>query len=200
MGSVSGSIHAILPALTQRVSIDNIINGNVSTDIKEQFRRVTLRNNLSMEAVAYTMDVHRTNLPTTGAANVTLTVPVSWVDQNGGQDAVRIGRISDETGMTELLETIYTGRDPKGNMVFRGDSPNGSSVFGMLTAKATVEKQQEQPNVTLQPMQKPAIITDIGMFAWMLGILKENPIIIGIVLAVMAVVAYFGWYKRRIYL
>jgi hypothetical protein len=38
------------------------------------------------------------------------------------------------------------------------------------------------------------------MFAWMLGILKENPIIIYIVLPVIAVVAYFGWYKRRIYL
>jgi Flp pilus assembly protein TadB len=67
----------------------------------------------------------------------------------------------------------------------------------MLTAKATVEKQHEQPNVTVQPMQKPAIITDIGMFAWLLGILQQNPIVIVIVVAVIAVLAYFGWNKRR---
>jgi hypothetical protein len=83
-------------------------------------------------------------------------------------------------------------------MVFRGDSPNGTSVFGMLTAKATAEKMQEQPNVTIQPFQKPAIMTDVGMFAWMLGIVQQNPIVIVIVIAILAIVAYIGWWRRRI--
>jgi len=43
-------------------------------------------------------------------------------------------------------------------------------------------------------------MTDVGMFAWLLGILKQNPILIVIVLAVIAVAAYFGWYKKRNYL
>jgi hypothetical protein len=85
-----------------------------------------------------------------------------------------------------------------GTMTFRGDSPNGTSVFGMLTAKATAEKQQEQPNVTLQPFQKPAIVTDIGMFAWILGVMKDNPVVIGLVIVILAVIGYFGWYKRRL--
>jgi Flp pilus assembly protein TadB len=67
----------------------------------------------------------------------------------------------------------------------------------MLTAKVTAEKQQEQPNTTVQPLQKPAIMTDVGMFAWLLGIVQQNPILIVIVVAVIAVLVYFGYYKRR---
>jgi len=69
----------------------------------------------------------------------------------------------------------------------------------MLTAKITAEKQQEQPNATIQALQKPAIMTDVGMFTWLLGIIQKNPILIVIVIAVIAVLVYFGWYRRRIY-
>jgi hypothetical protein len=198
IGNVSGSLRADLPALTQRVTIDNTISGNVNADLINRFRGITALNNLSMDSIAYTMDVRRVNLSHTGTANVTLTIPPVWVNMHGGKDAVRIARISDETGTTELISTVYTGLDKKGNMVFRGDSPKGSSIFGMLTAKATAEKQQEQPNVTLQPLQKPAIATDIGMFAWLLGIVQQNPILIVIVIAVIAVLVYLGYHKRRL--
>ena len=67
----------------------------------------------------------------------------------------------------------------------------------MLTAKATAEKMQEQPNVTIQPFQKPAIVTDIGMFAWLLGIVEQNPILIVFIIAAIGGIAYLGWYKRR---
>jgi GTPase len=90
------------------------------------------------------------NLGVTGPANVTLSLPSSWVNQHGGKESVYISRISDTTGMTEVISTIYTGTDAKGNMVFRGDSPNGSSIFGMITAKATALKQQEHPGDPIQ--------------------------------------------------
>jgi hypothetical protein len=195
--TVSGSIHAGLPYLTQPVTLDTTLNGNVSADVTGQFRNVVSQNNLQLENIAYTMDLRRVNLTSTGPANVTLTIPPSWIDQYGGKDAVRIGRISDETGMGELLKTIYNGTDTHGNLVFRGESPNGSSIFGMLTAKMTAEKQKEQPNVTFQPLQKPAIATDIGMFAWLLGIVEQNPVLIVVAVAILAVAAYFGWWKRR---
>ena len=197
IGSVSGSVRADLPALTRRVTIDNTINGNVSPGVQEQFHSVLLQNNLQMGAVAYTLEVRRVNLPGTGPANVTLSIPPLWVDQHGGQDSVQIARISEETGRTELINTVYTGRDPKGNMIFRGDSPHGTSIFGMLTAKATAEKIQEQPNVTIQPFQKPALMTDVGMFAWLLGIVEQNPIVVVIIIAVLGVAFYFGWWNRR---
>jgi hypothetical protein len=169
----------------------------VSAYIADQFQTAFSQSNLSLEKVAYTMDVGRINFPRTGAANVTFTIPVSWVNQYGGKDAVRIVRFSDETGIPELLSTVYSGLDQRGNMVFRGDSPNGSSIFGMLTAKATAEKQQEQPNATIQPLQKPAIVTDVGMFAWLLRILQQNPVMIIFAVAILAMVAYFGWWKRK---
>ena len=48
-----------------------------------------------------------------------------------------------------------------------------------------------------QPFQKPAIATDIGMFAWLLGIVEQNPILMVIVIAVLGVALYFGWWNRR---
>jgi hypothetical protein len=197
IGNVSGSIRADLPALTQRVTIDNTINGNVSTEITNKFRTAAAEHNLQLQNVAYTLDVRKVNLTKTGAANVTLTIPPLWVDQHGGKDSVKIARISEETGIPELLSTRYLGMDPKGNLIFRGDSPKGSSIFGMLTAKATAEKMQEQPNVTFEPLQKPAIATDIGMFTWLLGIVEQNPVLIIVAVGILAVAAYFGWWKRR---
>ena len=83
-------------------------------------------------------------------------------------------------------------------MVFRGDSPNGSSLFGLVTAKATVTEQEENPNATVVVASKSMVSTDVGMFAWMMSELEQNPVILVILLAVVALVAYFGWWKRRL--
>lgn len=56
---------------------------------------------------------------------------------------------------------------------------------------------QVHANVTFQPLQKPAIATDIGMFAWLLGIVEQNPALIIVAVAILAVAAYFGWWKRK---
>jgi hypothetical protein len=135
---------------------------------------------------------------TTGPANVTFTIPASWVNQHGGKDAVRITRISNETGKQELIDTIYRGLDAQGNMIFRGDSPNGTSLFGLLTAKATAAEQEEHPNVTYIPASRPAMVTNVGMVGWLLDLFQKNPLLIVAVLAVIAAILYFGWFKRRL--
>jgi hypothetical protein len=196
-GDVSGSLRAVLPVLTQRVVITNIMNGRVSPALADQFRTVSAQNSLQMDSVAYTFDVRKDSLLKTGPANVTLSIPASWVDQHGGKDAVHIARISDETGTAELIATVYAGTGAKGTLIFRGDSPNGSSIFGMITAKAIAAKEQEHPDVTFQPLQKPAIATDIGMFGWLLGLVQQNPVPCVIIGAVIAAVVYIGWRKRR---
>jgi parallel beta-helix repeat protein len=48
------------------------------------------------------------------------------------------------------------------------------------------------------PLQKRAIEMDVGMFTWLFGIILGNPITMAIVIAFIAVVAYFGWWKNRI--
>jgi hypothetical protein len=198
LGDVSGSVRAVLPALTQRAEINNTINGQVTPDLKDQFRALYEQNNFQIESIAYTFDVRRANLAATGPANVTLSLPATWVNQHGGKESVRISRISDTTGTAELMLTVYSGTDAKGNMIFYGDSPNGSSVFGMITAKAAAIREQEHPDVTIQPLQKPAIDTDIGMFAWLLGMMRDNPVIIILVIAVLGVAVYVGWYRPHL--
>jgi hypothetical protein len=198
LGKVSGSVHAVLSSLTQKGAVNTTINSKVNQEIAEQFQTITLKNNLQMQSIAYTLDVRKSNIPKTGAANVTMSIPPSWVDRYGGKDAVRIIRISEETGTTELLDTVYTGIDPNGNMVFRGDSPNGSSLFGLVTAKATKVEQAENPNATVVVSSKSAMSTNVGMYSWIISSVVQNPVITVIGLAVLALVAYFGWWKRRL--
>jgi PKD repeat protein len=52
----------------------------------------------------------------------------------------------------------------------------------------------------VEPLQltKPAISTNIGMIGWALSTLRENTRFLVIVVAVIAMVAYFGWWKRRL--
>ena len=196
-GNVTGSVRADLPALTQRVLIDNMISNVADATVTGQFMDILSQNNLSLDSIAFTMGVQKVNL-TTGSANVTLTIPRSWVDQHGGIDAVRITRISDITGTTEILSTVYTGTTPDGNIVFRGDSPNGTSLFGLVTAKATALEKEARPNETFIPASKPAMMTNVGMYGWLVGIIIDNPVILIGIIAVICVIAYFGWWKRRL--
>jgi len=198
IGKVAGSVNAILSSLTQKGAVKTTIQGNVSQETAEQFQTITQKNNLQMQSIAYTLDVRKANIPQTGAANVTMSIPPSWVDRNGGKDTVRIVRVSEETGTTELLETVYTGIDPNGNMVFRGDSPNGSSLFGLITARATAQKQEDNPNSPIIPVSRPAMSTNLGMVGWMLTLFIDNPISIVLIIGIIAGAVYFGWWKRRL--
>ncbi len=196
-GNVSGSVHAELPALTQRVYLNLTVPGNVSTETLNQFQDILGGNGLQLNTVAYTFSVQKVNL-TTGPANVTFTIPTSWVNQNGGKDAVRITRISDETGKQELLDTVYEGLDAQGNMIFRGDSPNGLSLFGLVTAEAYAAEQKANPNETYAGVSKSAMVTNVGMYGWVIEIILHNPVVLIGVIALLAVIAYFGWWKRRL--
>jgi hypothetical protein len=40
--------------------------------------------------------------------------------------------------------------------------------------------------------------TNVEMYGWLFAMIVKNPVIIVIVLAVLALVAYFGWWKRRL--
>ncbi|MFZ1128383.1 IPT/TIG domain-containing protein [Methanoregula sp.] len=131
-GNVTGSVQATLPALTRPVSIGVAIPGNLSADTLYRFEKIFASNYLQINGVAYTISVKKVNLAN-APANITFTIPASWVDQRGGNEAVRITRISDETGMPEMINTTYEGLDAQGNMIFCGDSPGGTSLFGLLT-------------------------------------------------------------------
>ena len=195
-GHVDASVGAEMFALPEGAMVNVTVRQNVTNDQMDTFRAVAARNNMALTSAAYTYEVQRINFTTTGAANVTLTVPPAWVEEHGGMPDVRIFRIG-ATGAAESIRTSYLGTDPKGNMVFRGDSLNGTSLFGLVTAKATAIKQEEEPEATIVSSSKSAISTDIGMFSWLAAMTSENPLPLVVVVALAAVALYFGWYRRR---
>jgi hypothetical protein len=40
--------------------------------------------------------------------------------------------------------------------------------------------------------------TNVGMAGWLIAMIRENPIVLMMIIAVIAVAGYFGWYKRRL--
>ncbi|MGD1004602.1 MAG: PKD domain-containing protein [Methanoregulaceae archaeon] len=197
-GVVDGAIGAEMFSLPKDAEVTTTILEIVTVDLTNRFNSAAERNNLKFDSIAFTFDVQKKNFTTTGAANVSLSVPVSWVKQHGGRDVVWIARINHETGLSEIVQTFYVGLDQKGNMVFRGDSPNGTSIFGIITAKATTAKQQAEPSVTIPPSTQPALLVDIGMFVYLWSVILKNPIVIVIVITIVGLVAYFQRWKRQI--
>jgi hypothetical protein len=53
------------------------------------------------------------------------------------------------------------------------------------------------PIKTLPKVPYTAIVTDIGMFSWLLGIFIEYPVLAIVAIGVVAGLMYFGWWKRR---
>ena len=196
-GPVTGSVKAVLPALTHPGWVNNTIAENASADTRDKFTGIARANGLSLQDIAYTLAVKKNGI-TTGPANITFTIPAAWVNSHGGPTAVHITRISEETGKTELLATTYVGLDPHGNVIFQGDSPNGTSLFGLVTAEATSVAQKQNPNTTYVPASKSAMITDVGMLGWIAGCIENSPLLIALAIVILALALYFGWWRRRL--
>jgi len=170
-GTVAGSVRADLSELTQEGGMRTTINDTPSASLTDTFRAVLLRNGLEYGTVAYTYEITKSNMPATGIARVNLSLPEPWVNDHGGPDAVRIIRVSDTTGTAELLPLILVGTDRQRAMYFEGVSVNGTSVFGLVTLKASkMIDTAGQP-----PAQHPAVTTFLGMVSWFSGFLLQNP-------------------------
>jgi hypothetical protein len=197
VGDVSGSVEAGIDSISDGAEVNLTLAKPTDKDIVA-FTEAMKKEGKELDAVAFTMTVTKTNLTATGMAIITMTVPPDWVARNGGITAVSITRTADD-GTTQVLPTKFAGIDFKtGNFVFEAQSKDGLSVFGLVTAKATVTQQAENPNATVVVASKSMVSTDVGMFAWMMSEVEQNPVILVILLAVVALVAYFGWWKRRL--
>jgi hypothetical protein len=72
--------------------------------------------------------------------------------------------------------------------------------FALFTKVPQIENTvTPKPTKTLLVASKSSISTNVEMYSWVISSIQQNPIIIVITLAVLAVVAYFGWWKRRLY-
>jgi hypothetical protein len=181
-GTYTGSIHAvpirIFPQSVIRITLTDCINPEITGEI----RNVSAENNLTLGDIPYAMDVERFNLTEIGETNVSMTLPVSWFDrQGGGTDLVHIARIGDETTKTTLLSTVFVGNDSNANMIFRGDSPSGSSLYAIFSE--TGLQKQEQSHETIPSIQ-----------SWWHNSILIAAILIMIIIALALIIIYF---RRR---
>ena len=139
-------------AITARVTKNPVSPGLAG------FERAAAEKGYQMDAVAYTMDIAKTNLDDgkdIGQATVTMSVSPSWVEEHGGAASVRIARFADD-GTSQILKTRYRGIDSSANQIFEGDSPGGLSIFALITIRepiAAVQTPQTVINVKSQPEQ-----------------------------------------------
>jgi PKD repeat protein len=54
------------------------------------------------------------------------------------------------------------------------------------------------PEPTILVASKSPMQTNVEMYGWLIAFIIDNPVTIVIVLAALALVAYFGWWKRRL--
>jgi hypothetical protein len=67
-----------------------------------------------------------------------------------------------------------------------------------LFAKTTETETAATPEPTIIVSSKSPIATNVEMYGWIFAMIVQNPVTIVIMLAALAMVAYFGWWKRRL--
>jgi hypothetical protein len=200
VGHVSASVEAELESITGNATINITLAKPEEGDVMDALYRAMEAIDREIQAVAYTMTVKTTNITANLPAKIYMNCTKEWVDLNapdGDPNQVSIVRYADDK-TTQVLATTWSYDEATGMYHFVGLSPDGLSVFGLVTAKATVTEKAENPNTTVVVASKSVVSTDVGMFAWLLSTLEQNPVLLVIVLAVVALVAYFGWWKRRL--
>ena len=201
-GTISGqTVTAWLDTRLDQIEHGSMITTTLSEPINEEhnkgFENALKNEGLDIQNIDYTMTVTKTNITTSHSSNVTMTASPEWVEANGGVNSIYIVRLGDD-GKQQVLKTRFIGYDEKGNMIFEAESPDGLSVFGLVSAKATEEKLAEDKNATVVAVSKPAMTTNVGMFEWLLAIIQANPLVLVIVAGAAAAAVYFGWWKKRL--
>jgi hypothetical protein len=196
VGKVASSVKAGLRSLPEGAMITTILSEPINTEVMDTFRIALAEEGRELIAVAYTMTVIKTNIDTTLPATITMTCPPDWITTHGGVNSVSIVRIGDD-GTTQVLETTHIGYDNSGNMVFEAISPDGLSIFGLITSKITAIKLAEDPNANIVPLSQPAMTTNFGMFIWVLSRVQENPLIMLMIIPLIVLFVCVDLLRRR---
>jgi hypothetical protein len=193
-GTVSASFKADLMSLPPPDSAitANIIE-NPGQPEQAAFHQATAEQGYQLEAVAYTMDIAKTNLDDgkdIGPATVTMNINPSWVADHGGAANVRIIHFADD-GTSQMLATRYMGLDSSGNQIYEGTSPGGLSIFALITVKASPE--------SIRAPTETAIITQLRPEPTVTESMRINgvitPLLIALPLFVLGI--FFMLHKRE---
>ncbi len=147
LGNVSVGFNASMPGYNPDLGITTSIYDRPSDEATTAFTLAAAGDGLSITSTAYAVYFTKTNLTendTIQDAVLRLTVSPDWVNANGGTDAIRVFRQSDD-GDTEALATTYLGLDGDGMMVFEAVSPSGFSAFAVIATKAVTTPVPTSP-------------------------------------------------------
>jgi len=194
-GLVTSSFNAGFSSLPNDASITTIIGEPVTPLAEETFRIGVARTGDTLEAIAYTMTIQKTNIARTLPATITMSVPAEWVNAHGGISAIAIGRIADDQTCT-ILETSYQGYNGNGNMEFTAISPEGLSVFGLL---ATTGPHRGRTGMSgfRGPVQTSAVPESPGLVNGIIHTITEPVIVILIIILVLITAGCILWKKQK---
>jgi len=135
VGQVTANISANLNTLPAGAAIQTTISATVSPQAQSAFQLAATNAGTTITDMAYAINVEKTNLTNgtdLGAATITMKVSPEYVAAHGLEN-IRIIRYDAESGTQEILETKLTGYDANGQPIFTAISPNGLSVFGLVS-------------------------------------------------------------------
>lgn len=183
-GTVTGSVYGDLISVIERSTLRKTISGNVSGDAVGRFTAAAAQENLSFGGAGCTMYLEKSPSLRLGASTVSLAVPVPWVEEQGGADLIRIGRIDGTSGAAELLETSATASAE--SVRFRGESPNGTSIFALISVRPVLAEEPAPPVMT--PAAPPAEVAAACPTLWctLLRLLSEYCLLLVLLLLVTA--------------
>jgi PKD repeat protein len=98
------------------------------------------------------------------------------------------------TGTWKALESSY---DPSTSVITTHISH--LCCFALFAKTPVVENTMNPtPTTTIIISSKSSMETNVQLYTWVISLIRQNPVIIVILVALIGVVAYFGWWKRRL--
>jgi hypothetical protein len=97
---------------------------------------------------------------------------------------VTVIRISGKDRTARILNTTYLGTDSAGSAAFSAYSPDGTSVFGIITADALTNKGIEP--------SEGQIMLDLKIFFMIVGMVADRPYLMMIGTIIVLAGVYYG--------
>jgi hypothetical protein len=161
------------------ISITRIADGNLPA--------VSPGADLSYTGMAY--EIQPEDVTFSPPIPVTFTIPqAKW-----GQE-YEMHEYDHTTGSWKALESSY---DPSTSVITTHISH--LCCFALFAKSPAVENTPNPtPMTTIIVSSKSSMSTNFEMYSWIISSIRQNPVIIVIGVAILGVVAYFGWWKRRL--
>ena len=156
----------------------------------EELTTAPLRDGLSFTGMAYELKPD--------GATFSPSIPLSFtIPQDLGGKEYIIQELDDATGTWQALPGSFN--PDTGIITVQVSHLCRFALFAQATeTNAPETNTATNAKAKIAPLTKPAMSTNIGMVGWGLSTIRENPLVLIIIIAIIGAVAYFGWWKKRL--